>query len=90
MNRSRRSATIAAGATLSCRGMGDGLDGIRTALAAISDTELTALQAAADECPQLVPGLFADLVYDRRRARRGTAGRALVRASRRAPQYGAR
>ena len=36
---------------LSCRGMRDGLDGIRAALATIPEGELTALQATADESP---------------------------------------
>ena len=41
---------------LSCRGMRDGLDGIRAALATIPEGELTALQATADESPHLAPG----------------------------------
>ena len=55
--------------------MGDGLDGIRAALAAIHDALLVALQATADESPQLAPGLFAFLSHacdwelDRRRGR---------------------
>jgi len=43
---------------LSC-GMGDGLDGIRAALAAIGDDELRALIATANGGPQAAPGLLA-------------------------------
>ena len=39
--------------------MGDDLDGIRAALAAIPDALLVALQATADESPHLAPGLLA-------------------------------
>jgi hypothetical protein len=43
--------------------IGDGLDDIRTALAAIPDAELAALQATAGDSPQFAPGLLAFLSH---------------------------
>ncbi len=43
--------------------MGDELDAIRAALAAIPEGELAALQAVAEDGPQFAPGLVAFLAH---------------------------
>jgi len=52
-------------ATLSAivNAMHDGLDGVRAELATISDTDLNALQFAAETAPQLSPELLAFLAH---------------------------